>query len=111
MSDSEQKPRIIKTELGDGTSTVLPYGVSVDVSAATEKLRSQIKRLTPMGVPVGPKPVDNPAPPDPVTPPQRAKPKADAAGEGDGSDDEHGNPDKPDKPEPPKTRHHARRRK
>lgn len=102
MSDSDQKPRIIKTELGDGTSTVLPYGVSVDVSAATEKLRSQIKRLTPMGVPVGPKPVDNPAPPDPVAPPQKAKPKADADSDGDEGDD---------KPEPPKTRHHARRRK
>jgi hypothetical protein len=104
VSDSDQKPRIIKTELGDGTSTVLPYGVSVDVSAATEKLRSQIKRLTPMGVPVGPKPVDNPAPPDPVAPPQKAKAKHDAdadADEGDG---------RPEPPKPP-TRQHARRRK
>jgi hypothetical protein len=106
--DNSQKPRIIKTELGDGTSTVLPYGVSVDVSAATDKLRNQLKRLTPMGVPVGPKPSDTPLPPDPPDPraaktiDKKAKTADDE--EADADDEERA----PDPPKPP-ARQHARR--
>jgi hypothetical protein len=38
-------PRIIRTEIGEGLTTLVPYGVSIDVSEAARRLNAQFARL------------------------------------------------------------------
>jgi hypothetical protein len=40
------KPHVIRNELGDGLSTLVPYGVSADVSAAARRLEAELERLS-----------------------------------------------------------------
>ena len=44
------KPRIIRTEIGEGISTLVPYGVSADVSDFQRRLSARISRLRPDSV-------------------------------------------------------------
>ena len=45
MAKKPVKPHIIKTEIGDGICTVVPYGISVDVSDAARRLSVRLGRL------------------------------------------------------------------
>ncbi len=38
-------PRIIRSDVGDGLSTLVPYGISVDVSDAARRLNAHYAKL------------------------------------------------------------------
>ena len=39
------KPRVIRSDVGDGLTTLVPFGISVDVSQATRRLSAGYARL------------------------------------------------------------------
>ena len=38
-------PKIIRTDLGNGLTTLVPYGISADVSADAQKLSNYVSKL------------------------------------------------------------------
>jgi hypothetical protein len=38
-------PKIIRTDMGNGLTTLVPYGISVDVSADAQKLSNYVSKL------------------------------------------------------------------
>ena len=44
-------PKIIRTDMGNGLTTLVPYGISVDVSADAQKLSNYVSKLARKGRP------------------------------------------------------------